>query len=125
MIQEHPFPFWCSEQAVTYTELQAICREKYRREGPALIERCKQNIERYGRMTDRREALNVLLALDNDSLELSAQNSIWIDFSVAVFVVLLLPSRSSIAWTAQYLRDIFNSTLRRIENGDTECTAIN
>lgn len=76
-------------------------------------------------MTDRREALNVLLALDNDSLELSAQNSIWIDFSVAVFVVLLLPSRSSIAWTAQYLRDIFNSTLRRIENGDTECTAIN
>jgi hypothetical protein len=118
MIQEHPFPFWCSEHIATYTEVQAVCREKYRREGPTLIGRCKQNIERYGQMTDRREALDILLALDKDSLELSAQNPIWIDFSVAVFVVLALPSKSSISWAARYLQDIYDSTVRRIANGD-------
>jgi hypothetical protein len=122
MILEQPFPFWTSDKVITYSELQKLCAEKYEREGPALIDRCKRNIERYSQMASRRDTLEVMLALDADSLELSAQNAIWTDFSVAVFEVFVLPSKPSITKTAQYLWDVFNSTLRRIANGDTAAT---
>lgn len=125
MIQEQPFPFWTSDKVITYSELRELCARKYEREGPALIDRCRRNIERYSLTANRRDALEVMLALDADSLELSAQNTIWTDFSIAVFEVLILPSKSSITCTAQYLRNIFNSTLRRIANEHTASTSSN
>jgi hypothetical protein len=118
-MHERPFPFWTSDKSITYTELQEFCKAEYDARGPQLIERVKQNLERYRQAADRQEALKILLSLDEDSLTLSCFNALWCDFSVAVFEVFVLPSKQSIPWAAQYLNEILNSTLRRLEHGNT------
>ena len=114
-MHEQPFPFWLSKNVTTYTELQQFCEERYRTEGPWLIRETSAILEAYQQAEDV-EVLQILRKLDDLSLTLSCFNTEWIDFSVAVFEVFVLPTKASTMVAKLYLKDLFNSTLRRIAN---------
>jgi hypothetical protein len=116
-MQQEPFPFWTSEKVHTYTEVQEFCARQYSQRGPGLIEVTQKYLEKYGKARSRPELLEVLLCLDELSLRLSCFNTVWVEFSEAVFEVLVLPGKVSITKTHKYLTETFQATLRRIDSG--------
>lgn len=115
-------PFWMSNNPITYSRAQRQRRRLYSQLSQGIICNIKQDLERYGQVSDRNEAFGVLLSLDELSLELSCYNNEWIDFSVAVFEVLVLPSKQSIGWNFRYLTDVLNTTLRRLSDSVEQIT---
>lgn len=116
-MHEQPFPFWTSEKVHTYTEVQDFCVGQYRQRGPGLIEQARKNLENLGLARSKQDAFRILCELEQLSLSLSCFNGAWVDFSEAVFEVVVLPSRASLAWTHKFLTGVFEDTLRRIKDG--------
>ena len=114
---EAVLPFWTSNQILSYTELQALRQSKYQQHYPHLLEQVKEGLERFGKARSRQDAFKILLDLTALALDLSCYNSAWVDFDNAVFEMVVLPSKSSIAWTHKYLCGILETTLRSISNG--------
>jgi hypothetical protein len=109
-VSETPLPFWSSDNAITYSRLQEVCKRKYRRRGSYLIDRLRNDLLAYYRASDKSEATQILLRINEDSLELSCYSSAWISFSETVFAELLTPMQRDI----HHLQQVFDSTLRRV-----------
>ena len=114
-MQEKPFPFWTSDQTITYSALQVFCRGKYERRGPTLIQEIKDSLEAFREAQDKAKSFEALSTLNDLSLELSCFNTAWIDFSNATFEALVMPTKSNKNWLYHYLHTLFEETLRRSE----------
>lgn len=114
MLRDMPFPFWTSDQIITYTALQVVRKREYHRHAPKLLKQVLENLRRYSEAQSRQDAFRILLDLDAQSLRLSCFDSNWRAFDNAVFELLVLPSRASLKWTYHCLKDIFDTTIRRL-----------
>ncbi len=117
MLRDIPFPFWTSNQPMSYTELQAIRQRKYREHYTSLLQQVKENLEQFGNARSRQIAFKILLNLTTLALDLSCYNSVWVDFDNAVFEMLVLSSKASIVWTHKYLCGVLDTTTRRLSSG--------
>ena len=116
MLHDVPISFWTSNQSITYTELQVVRQNKYQQHYSCLFEQVKENLGQFSNARSRQEAFKILLTLTTSALDLSCYSSEWVDFDNAVFEMLVLPSKTSVAWTYKYLCSILDTTLRRISN---------
>ena len=91
-----------------------FCEERYATEGKELIESIRKNLEDYAQAPNEHVALQVLLALDENSLGLSCLHTGWIDFNVAIFEALVVPNKAHTPATTAYLTEMFEATQRRI-----------
>jgi hypothetical protein len=109
---QRPLPLWTSDQIITYSELQKFCDSEYGRRSSKLLKKVRYYLERFEGAQSRNAALRVLMDLDEYALELSCFNSAWVDFSLAVFEMAIVPSRASVPWMHKYLSSIFDRTIR-------------
>jgi hypothetical protein len=119
VLRDIPFPFWTSNQPISYTELQGIRQSKYQQHYISLLQQVRENLEQFGDARSRQSAFKILLNLTSLALDLSCYNSIWVDFDNAVFEMLVLPSKASILWTHKYLCGILDTTMRRLSGGQS------
>ncbi len=111
------FPFWTSKQIITYSELQKFCKKEYEQRSDNLIQSIEENLEKLLETQTRDGAFKVLLFLDQQALILSCFSSEWVDFSVAVFELEVLPLKTSTVWMYKCLKNILEITKRRVYNG--------
>ena len=114
-MQGSPFPFFVSNNTITYTELKKRCAVDYHTKGTILIAMVKQGLNVYQQAQTARKSLEALLFLEAQALELSCLNNEWIDFSNAVFESVLVSSpQINNQGIYHNLENLFQKTLQRL-----------
>lgn len=101
-----------SANPATYTQLSTVRASRYATRGPDLV---RDVMDALTALEETEDGFEALADLNDLTLELGALNSVWFDFSVAVFTALMSYSPTS----PRTLRTSFNETTERIQSSVT------
>ena len=115
-MRQHYLPIYQNDTPL-HSELQKLCAERLRIEGPELIARIDCLLQEINQSQDQlNKAQRLLHETNSAALLLSALDPTWIVFSDAAFEQVILPSRTSVSSALDTLTALYKE---RINNANS------